>query len=70
MDGHDVGRRTAQHLLGFLAGLEHLPGVFIHGHHRGFTQHHALFLGEYAGAVGTHIHGHVSFKNKHLVHLM
>ena len=42
LDGHDVARRTAQHLLGFLADGFHFAGVLVDGHDGRLVDHDAF----------------------------
>ncbi len=47
LDSHDVARRAAQHLLGFLAHRFHFAGVFIERYDRRLVDDDALALGEH-----------------------
>ena len=66
VDGHDVGRRAAQHLLCLLSDLHHLAVDLVHGHHGRFPGDHALALDIDQGSRGPHIDGNVAFKYLHI----
>ena len=65
MDGHDVRRCAAEHLLRVLTDLEHAAGVLVDRHDGRLTQHDALAAHEHADVGRAEVDGNVPFKNHH-----
>ena len=63
LDGHDVARGAAQHLLGFLAHRLHLARVFVDGHDGGLVDHDALARRIYQRVGGSQVDCQVTGKH-------
>ena len=65
MNGHDVGRSAAEHLLRVLPDLQHTAGVFVHRDDGRLAQHNALAADVHQNVARPHVNGDITFKNHH-----
>ena len=63
LDGDDVARRAAQHLLGFFAHGLHFAGVLVDGDDGGLVHHDAFAFGVDQRVGGSQIDGEIAGKH-------